>query len=120
MADACSSQVPTLRGCATQSTCVHTTAKTDNRPITGKQSTESKFRDRVTKHSSSPFTKSLQPVPKITFEDIDNILDKKLKTPNKIKERGYQFFAEGYIHNFEGRYWFCSSTFDKMIESTCN
>ena len=45
-----------LRGCVTQSACAHTTTKTDNRPTTGKQSTGSKFRDRMTKHSSSPFS----------------------------------------------------------------
>ena len=56
----------------------------------------------------SSWTRSLVSVLNVSYENVFKFLG---KVPQKIKERGYQFFTEGYIHNIKGWYQYCSTIY---------
>ena len=49
----------------------------------------------------SSWTSSLERLPEIVMEDVDDFLNVE-KAPEGGRVKGYKFFVEGFIHEFQG------------------
>ena len=49
----------------------------------------------------SSWTSSLERLPEIVMKDVDDFLNVE-KAPKSGRVKGYKFFVEGFIHEFQG------------------
>ena len=49
----------------------------------------------------SSWTSSLERLPEIAMKDVDDFLNVE-KAPKSGRVKGYKFFVEGFIHEFQG------------------
>lgn len=49
----------------------------------------------------SSWTSSLERLPEIVMKDVDDFLNVE-KAPKSGRAKGYKFFVEGFIHEFQG------------------
>ena len=57
--------------------------------------------DSVSSLVVSSWTSSLERLPEIVMKDVDDFLNVE-KAPKSGRVKGYKFFVEGFIHEFQG------------------
>jgi hypothetical protein len=50
------------------------------------------------------FATSLVGFPKLRFEDVQKIVESHSATPQSRLRKGYKFFVEEFVHNYQGKW----------------